>query len=175
MVSRKHMSTNSYPPLRLAVLNGLLTLKEQVEADPDYLKGSDYDGETISILERLFSPKIIEKPVERIIHVAAKAGRGRPSKDVQLDEEDEIKIRDEIRKLLTALDTMEVDEKLEVQQKLAITKNKRDLLESVLKMRERETTVRKTEEFKETIIGILQDLIDEKDRETFMKRLEALR
>jgi len=169
------MSTDSYPPLRLAVLNGLLSLKESVESDPEYLSSSPYDAETKDLLNRLLAPKIVEKVVERVINGSGKAGRGRPSKDVQLDEEDEIKIRDEIRKLLTALDDMEVDEKLEVQQKLAITKNKRDLLESVLKMRERESTVRKTEEFKETIIGILQDLIDEKDRETFMKRLEALR
>lgn len=169
------MSTNSYPPLRLAVINGLISLKEAVESDPDYLKASPYDQETIDILDRLFKTKIVEVPVEKIVTVQAKAGRGRPTKDVQLGEEDEIHLAKEIKKMLEAIEKMEVNDTMEVPQKIAITKNKRELLDSVLKMRERETTVRKTEEFKEGIINILQDLVAEKDREIFMKRLDALR
>lgn len=169
------MSTNTYPPLRLAVINGLLTLKQQIDADPDYLKDSPYDSETSEILKKLFETKVVEKVVEKYIQAPAKVGRGRPSKDIQLGEEDEIKIEQEISKLLASLDKLDVQENMEVSQKIAITKNKRDLLESILKMRERETTVRKTEEFKETIINILQDLVSEKDREIFMKRLNGLR
>lgn len=169
------MSTNSYPPLRMAVINGMISLKEQVEANPDYLKASPYDQETIDVLDRLFKPKIVE--VEKIVEVKvdAKPTRGRPTKDIQLGEEDEIHLTREIKKMLEAIEKMEVSDNMEVPQKIAITKNKRELLDSVLKMRERETTVRKTEEFKETVINILQDLVPEKDREIFMKRLDALR
>ncbi len=169
------MTTNSYPPLRMAVLNGLMSLKENIESDPEYLKAGPYDAETIAALETLLAPKIIEKVIDKIVHVAAKAGRGRPTKDVELGEDDQIQIQQEIKKLLDSLDKMEVTENMEVSQKIAITKNKRELLESILKMRERETTVRKTEEFKEVVIGILQDFISEKDRETFMHRLEPYR
>lgn len=169
------MSTNSYPPLRLAVLNALTSMKESVEADAEYLKGSPYDQETIDILTKLFAPKVIERTIDRIVNVPAKAGRGRPSKDVALGEDDEIKIQQEISKLLESIEKMETTETMEVSQKIALTKNKRDLLESVLKMRERETTVRKMEEFKETVIGLLEDLVNEKDREIFMARLEPYR
>jgi hypothetical protein len=42
-------------------------------------------------------------------------------------------------------------------------------------MRERNVTAQKMEEFIETVISIVDDLVPEADREVFLKRLEPYR
>jgi hypothetical protein len=163
----------SYPPLRLAVLTGLLDIK----ANLGLLDAADnpYDPETTEVLKKLLAPTVVEKIVEKEVHVEAKAGRGRPTKDIKLSEEDQKTITDEIKNLITELKDMGTGEALQTSERIQITKTKANLLDQLLKMRERNTSAQKTEEFMETVIKILEDFVSEADREQFLRRLEPYR
>jgi predicted ArsR family transcriptional regulator len=167
------MSTNSYPPLRLAVLTGLLDLKQNLgvlDADEN-----PYDKETTAVLKRLLEPEVREKIVEKEVHVEAKAGRGRPSKDIRLSESDQKLITDEINNLIAELKDMGNGETLQTGERIQITKTKANLVDQLLKMRERNSTAQKVEEFMEVVIKILEDYVQEADREQFLRRLEPYR
>lgn len=164
---------NNFPPIRLAVLRGLSDLKNNLDA----LQQDDcpYDNETKLALVELLAPKIIEKVVEKEVLIGA-ATRGRPSKDVKLSEEDQQMVIDEVKSQLESLNTMSDDDKgLDTNSKIQIAKTKINLLDTLLKMMERHATVAKNEAFKEEVIRILDDLVTEADRETFLARINPLR
>lgn len=163
----------SYPPLRLAVLTGLLSIKENLGMLDD--ADSPYDAETTEVLKKLLAPSVVEKIVEKEVPVEPKAGRGRPSKDVRLSEEDQQTLTKEIHDLVKALNTMGTGEGLETRERIQITKTKASLLDQLLKMRERNTTASRVEEFMEVTIKILEDFATEENREQFLKRLEPYR
>jgi hypothetical protein len=164
---------SNFPPLRLAVLSGLQTLKDHLETldDPQ----CPYDNETKGALIDLLAPRVIEKIVEKEIQVEAKAGRGRPTKDVRLSDEDQQTVLTEIKATLEALNAMGTGEGLPTNERIQIAKTKTSLLDQLLKMMERHTTVAKMEGFMETVIGVLDDFVTEEGRETFMKRMEPFR
>lgn len=163
----------SYPPLRLAVLTGLLALKENLEVldAPE----NPYDAETTQVLKKLLAPEVRVETVEKEVHVQAKAGRGRPSKDVKLSEEDQEKLTTGIKDLITALDEMGNGEGLATNERIQITKTKANLLAELLKMRERNTSAAKVEEFYETVISILNDYVKREDVDNVLRRLEPYR
>lgn len=166
-------SMSSFPPLRMAVLSGLLAIKDDLPMldDPQ----SPYDSETTDILKRLLAPTTVEVVVEKEVPVEMKAGRGRPSKEVRLSQEDQEKLHSEIRELIDALNTMGTGEGLQTNERIQITKTKANLVDQLLKMRERNVTAQKMEEFMEVTISILNDFVSEADRETFLRRLEPYR
>jgi hypothetical protein len=163
----------NFPPLRLAVLTGLITVKNQLDSLND--PACPYDEETKAALLELLAPKVIEKVVEKEVPVEAKNGRGRPSKDIRLSQEDQLMVLDEIKKTISDLNAVEITDGMDVREKIALFKTKGDQLERMLKMLERHTTVQRMGEFQETVIRILDDLVTEADRENFMKRLEPHR
>lgn len=163
----------SYPPLRLAVLTGLLSIKENLELLD--AEDSPYDAETTEVLRKLLAPSIKEVIVEKEVPVEGKVGRGRPSKDVKLSAEDQAALTKEIHDLVGALNSMGTGEGLETRERIQITKTKAGLLDQLLKMRERNTTAARVEEFMEVTIKILEDFATEENREVFLKRLEPYR
>lgn len=165
---------SSYPPLRAAVLTGLLTIKENL----DILDSAEspYDKETTDILKRLLAPEIKEVVTIKEVQVEAKSGRGRPSKDVRLSEEDQEKLTKEIRSLIDDLNNMGTgDTTLPTGERIQITKAKTNLVDQLLKMRERNVTAQKMEAFQETVIEILDAVVDEEGRELFLKKMEPYR
>lgn len=164
---------NSYPPLRLAVLTGLLTIKENLGILDS--SESPYDKETTDVLKKLLAPEVKEVVTIKEVQVEAKTGRGRPSKDVRLSEEDQEKLTNEIRELITALNDMGSGEGLPTNERIQITKTKANLVDQLLKMRERNTTAQRMEAFMETTIEILDSVVDEAGREIFLKKLEPYR
>ena len=163
----------TFPPLRLAVLTGLASLKEDLDS-LDSLE-CPYDPETVVLLKKLMAPTIKTVTIEKEVQVEGKVGRGRPSKDIRLSENDQQKLTDNIRELMEALEEMGTGEGLETRERIAITKTKASLLDQLLKMRERNTTAAKMEEFVEVTIGIVDDLVSDADKEIFLRRLEPYR
>jgi predicted ArsR family transcriptional regulator len=163
----------TFPPLRLAVLTGLVALKDDLESldTPE----CPYDPETIELLKKLLAPEVKTVTIEKEVFVEAKAGRGRPSKDVRLSEKDQEKLNEEIRTMIDALNDMGTGEGLETNERIQITKTKAKLVNDLLQMRERNVTAQKMEEFINVVIGIVEDLVPDADRETFLKRLEPYR
>lgn len=164
----------SFPPLRMAVLTGLVSLKENLAVldDPE----CPYDNETIELLKKLLAPQTIEKIVEKEVPVENKAGRGRPSKEIKLDEDAQKEVLTSIQKTLKDLEEMDVGDKgLETSARIQIAKTKTNLLDQLLKMIERHTNATQVEKFKEVVIGILDDLVGEEEREIFLTRIEPYR
>jgi aminoglycoside phosphotransferase len=161
---------NTFPPLRVAVLSALRELKE----DLSHLDRNScpYDEETKKLIKALLEPKVVEKIVEK--QITGPGAVGRPSKDIKLSEEDQQKVLDEILTNLKDLRDLKLDE-MDTNAKIQVIKSRSTLTEQMLKMQERHTSVVKTEQFKETVIRILDEIVDEKGREQFMKRLEEFR
>lgn len=162
----------NFPPLRMVVLTALVDLKSNLEIldDPQ----CPYDDETKSTLKKLLAPEIKEVPVEKEV-IVEKRGRGRPSKDVELSAEDKELLTEGIKDLIKALDEMGTGEGLVTSERIQLTKTKTALVGELLKMRERNTTAQKVEDFMETVIKILDDFVSEADRDLFLKRLEQFR
>lgn len=166
---------STYPPLRIPVLQGLIAIRQQLDADPDFLNKDEcpYDGDLKKVLVDLCAVREKEVVVEREVPVTGQ--RGRPSKDIKLDADDQKKILTEIKSTIDSLNTMQMNANLQTGELIQIAKTKTGLLDQLLKMMERHTTVAKTEEFKENVIGILNDLVSEADREIFQQRMGAFR
>lgn len=165
---------SSFPPLRLAVLTGLSALKDNLASLDD--PACPYDDETKRHIKALLEPKVVESVVEKEVFVGTAAGRGRPSKDIRLSEEDQQMVLDEIKATLSELRSLGTGEgQLDTAAKIQIAKTKADQLERLLKMMERFNTVQKNQAFQEEVIRILDDLVSEKDRDTFLRRLEPFR
>lgn len=160
----------------MQVLTGLLELKERVLADPDFFENATdlpYDGQTLSSLKKILAPQIVTKTIEK--EVAAKESRGRPTKDITLSQEDQEKVRTELQKLLDNLNTMADGPGLETSERIQITRLKTNLIEQLLKLQERAFNVKKMSQFQEVVVGILDDLMSESDREQFLKRIDPYR
>lgn len=166
----------NFPPLRLQVLSGLMELKDRVLADPTFLDSPDipYDGETLATLKKILAPQVVTKIVKSE-GAAPKGERGRPSKEVKLSAEDQEKVRRELDKLLDNLNSMNEGEGMETSERIQITRLKANLIEQLVKLQERAFNVKKSSQFMEITIGILDDLVSEKDRETFLRRIEPYR
>lgn len=172
-----------YPTLRIGVLTSLMQLKEDVDRNPDFLKAADcpYDRDVVDTIMSLFKVKTVEK----IIYKGAPAGvptakRGRPRKEGDLSESNEIQVEDEITDLMVQLKNLSVNEKgedkaLDSATKIQIIKTKSALIEKVLQMRERANNVRRAAHFQETVMGILDDIVTEDGRALLLERLEPFR
>jgi hypothetical protein len=164
-----------YPTLRLAALHQLAEVKNQLAADADFLASEEcpYDNETKELLSELLAQKVVEVAVEKVVQ--ATPGRGRPSKEIKLSEEDQQAVIDGIKATMAELDEMSKKEGLETSERIQIAKTRTSLLDQLLKMQERHYSVTKQQEFIETTIGILTDLVGEREREVMLSRLEQYR
>lgn len=171
------MSNFSFPPLRIGVLSSLADLKERMDEDPAFIETSPYDNEARRVLSSLFEPKVVEKEVVREVVREVKAGRGRPTKDVALSEEDQEQVRRNIADLLAQLNDMGTgeDEKLETNERIQIIKTKANLNEQLLKMQERVFNVKRMSDFQTIVLGVVEDLVPDADKHLFIERLEAYR
>lgn len=159
---------SNFPPLRLAVLTALVDIKDNL----DKLDESPYDDDIKETLRKLLAPTVVESVVTKEVPVTGV--RGRPSKDIQLSSEDQAKLLKDIKDTLTSLDGM-LQVNMPTNEKIQVAKTKTQLLDQLLKMVERHTTAQKVEAFKEEVIKVLEDLVEEKDREIFLRRMEPFR
>lgn len=160
-----------YPTLRFAVLQGLLALKHEFDNDPAVLKDGScpYDAETVEILTQILktSVEIREVKVEVAAPVVADERGG------LLDAEEKELVNQTIGELLKQLNELGEGEKsLDTQTKVQIIKAKATLIDQMLKMHERIMNVKRISGFHAVVMSILDDLVAEADRQTFLKRME---
>lgn len=173
---------SNYPTLRLGVLQAMSDLKALVDADPEYLRNPDcpYDSATVELLERLFKPIEIEVIKEVQVEKPSRGKVGRPSGKGQLTDEDAEEAEEEVKQMLKELRSLGRTNEGELKQldtstKLQIIKTQTALLEKLISIRERFTNVRQVAHFQQTIMGILDDLIEDEKRDEFLTRLEPFR
>ena len=168
----------TFPTLRIGVLQALLELKVATEADDALLSSAEcpYDRETVDALNKIFEVRTVEKEVIKEVIKEEKPQRGRPTVDPKLSEDDQQEVEDSARELLTQLKALgEGETGLDTQTKITIIKAKAVLIEQLVKLRERWHNVKRVATFQAVVIGILDDLVGEDDRQEFLKRVEPYR
>lgn len=174
-----------YPTLNLGSLASLQTLRQQMDLHPDYLEREDcpYDQDTREQLGLIMAPreieKIVEVPVEKIIEkkvevfVAASEGGGKRGAKPKKSGGDIDEVAREIDEIRQELRQMKIDGKgLQVSDRIQMVKTRAGLVEKMLQMAERSHNVKKMSLFQSTVMGILDDLMDDERRQQFMKRME---
>lgn len=165
-----------FPPLRLAALNALLSLKERYGADTGLFEGPDcpYDEETVAVLKTILDVREVERIVEKQV-VVTKRERGRPKKGGDLNDKDLAELDAEIKGLLESLRTMEVDSVPDTGERIQILKARASLIEAALKNRERVINAKSMSFFMQTVMSILDDLVEEEKRDEFLDRISPYR
>lgn len=173
------MTDIAYPTLRIGVLRALQTLKQQYMADPEIFDRPDcpYDIDVRKVLGEILTveEKIVEKVVEKRI---VNDGGERKKKAPGLNEEDQEKIATELAELLEQLKDMEEGEgekELDQSARLAVFKLKTTIIEKIINLRERVLNIKRIAQFEAVVIGILDDLVSEDDREIFLDRIAPYR
>lgn len=174
---------SNYPTLRFGVLQGIAELKAACDAEPGFLRKPDvpYDNDTVELLERIFKPVEIEVIKEVSVEKPERGAVGRPSGKRALTDDDTAELESEAREMLTELRQMAREEdgetlkQMDTATKLTIIKTRTSLMEKLVTIRERFTSSRQVIAFQQTVIGVLDDLVEEDKRDEFLKRLEPFR
>jgi hypothetical protein len=160
----------NYPTLRIAVLNGLLELKEAFDNDAGLFESENcpYDIDTREVLKKILKTQVV---VEKVVGVedGESRGKGRPSVALTADDlEDLVKDIKTDLKELREIDGAQADDET----KLKILGARAKLTEQLVKLREKSLSISHQARFQQTVIGILDELVDEDGREAFLARIE---
>lgn len=167
-----------YPTLRLGVLIALQELKAQYDVDQGYFDAKDcpYDFETVEVLKKLFKQDLIKivRSEPRGVGGGGARGVGAPRK--QRDAASESTLGDELEDLVAQMKELNLDTKgLDTGDKVAIIRAKTQLLDKIATIREKAFSMKRMSMFMNTIMQILEDVVDEAGREEVLKRLEPYR
>ena len=163
----------TYPTLRIGVLQALVELRGQYEHNDKFFEATDcpYDKETVAALKQIFKTRVVEKEVIKEITVPVSSGS-----DAAMTLTDQEEVAESAKELLTQLKELGEGERgLDTQTKIQIIKTKATLIEQLLKLRERWLNVKRMSQFQTVVISILDDLVEEDDRNEFLKRIEPYR
>lgn len=155
-----------YPTFDLEEFEKLLDLLLEIVNEPAYLDPAQWP----------YGTKLREK-ARNIIEVRevtkseqTKNPVGRPSKKTALPIDEVEKEIDEIRKEIGQL---KLDAKgLETADRIQIIKTRAALVEKIIAMKERVTGLKKMQAFMAVVTGILEDVMEQSQREEVIKRLE---
>lgn len=171
----------TYPTLRIGVLRALQDLKRHYSADPEIFSRDDcpYDLDVRAVLSEILAVETVtvEKIVEKIV-VNDGAVSERRGKAAGLNEADQENIANELSELLEQLKSMEEgkgEAELDQAARLAVFKLKTTIIEKIINLRERVLNIKRIANFEAVIIGVLDDLVSEDDREVFLERIAPYR
>lgn len=157
-----------YPKINVKELSKLVSIVEQAMNDDSYLDPANcpYDEGTVNLIKRLLREVVV------VDHSVPDKGKvGRPSKQpiIPLDEvEKEI---DEIRKEL--VDLKVEGQTMETKDRIQVIKTRAALIERVLAMKTEIGGLKRFNDFVKTVIGIIQDYIEPKEREKLLQELKG--
>lgn len=161
--------TERYPSIGLNDLTNFIHIIEQAIEDPTYLDITQcpYDKE---IMERLRKLVDWTHPLAGKTTEEQKNPVGRPSKQVILPIDEVQKEVEDIRKDLNQLKLDSTG--LETADKIQIIKTRAALVEKIIAMKERIGSIKKQQNFISTVIGVMEDVMEQKQREEVIKKLE---
>ncbi|WOF44351.1 hypothetical protein KNJ79_05310 [Sphingopyxis indica] len=172
------MTDIAYPTLRIGVLRSLQSLKKHYLADQEIFDRPDcpYDIDVRNVLKEIL--QIEERVVEVEKRIVNDGSPERRKKAPGLAEEDQEKIAAELAELLEQLKGMEEGEgenELDPSARLAVFKLKTTIIEKIINLRERVLNIKRIAQFEAVVISILDDLVQEDDREVFLERIAPYR
>jgi len=170
-----------FPQIDPRSLASLLTVKQQLDSNPDYLKEEDcpYDEDTVADLTMLLAPKVIERIVEvekvvevekRIEAAASSPGkRGPKQKGIVLTDE----ITSELKDIREDLRQLKTDQKnLSPGDRVMILKTRSLLVEKLAVLAEKNTNIKRMNMFMSTVMTVLDDLVPSDQKQEFIRRIE---
>lgn len=165
------MTNEKYPPLDLSQLLYAIQVIENSVDDDKYLDPSEcpYDEAIRKRLNKLSlwitsNQTAMPKPVE-----AGPVGRPKSGPVLPLAE-----LEQEANDIRSDLKQLKLDGKdLETADRISIIKTRAALMEKMLGMKERTNNLKKQSAFVSNVIAIMEDLMDQSQREQMMKQLEA--
>lgn len=174
-----------YPQIDPRGLTALTSIKQMLESDPGYLDSEEcvYDQALKDQLKALIAPKVVEVPVEKIVErivekkveVAAAASEGggkRGPKSPTAGGNADL-ISKELQGITQDLRDLKLNSKtLQPADKVTILKTQAALVEKMIVMEERATNIKRVSMFMSIVMGILDDVMTDDQRQTIMKRLE---
>jgi hypothetical protein len=173
-----------YPQIDSRGLNTLLSIKGMFASDPDYFDDPEcpYDEGLRKELKELLVGKVVEKIVEvevekiveRRVEIAATAaeGEGKRGPKAKAGPERVDVVSTELKEVLGDLRRLRTDSKtLSPGDKAMILKTQSVLLEKLIVMEERLTNIKAVSRFMSTVMGVMDDLMDDEQRQLFMKRI----
>lgn len=159
---------NDYPALDLNAVMGLLPIREQLNANPNWLDEAEcpYGADVRTALKTLFPPATASA-------VTGKGKTGGKGK-TQISEEQAAVIEEEAISLLKELKELKAPagKGLDHDTKISIIKAKTSLIEKVVLIQERFYNVHRVSNFQKTVVGILDRLIEPDRRNDMLKELE---
>lgn len=179
------MSTHFYPSVEGRALTAFTTIKQMLASDPAYLDSPDcpYEEELKDQLRELLAPQIVEVPVEKIVErivekrvevaAAAAEGGGQRGPKTKANSANAELISKELQGITQDLRDLKLNSKgLMPGDKVQIIKTQAALVEKMIMMEERNTNIKVVSRFMSTVMGLLDDIMTEEQRQNFMKRLE---
>lgn len=172
-----------YPTLGSGHIQALLTIRKSMDEDPAYLDHEDcpYDDVMKKDIRSLCAvkvietePQIIERIVEKEVKIkeAAAGGgkRGPKVRDVGKDVEKELL---DLIEDLKALKLDSNDKDLKTSDRVAMIKVRAALIEKMTTLRQASSGIRRVGEFMSTVLSILDDMLNDDQRQLFMQRIEV--
>jgi hypothetical protein len=161
----------TYPTINAKELPKLVQIVEQAVANEKYLnpESCPYDEKSIANIRRII--EACESSPLAIATVRPERGKvGRPAKGPTIPMDEVEREVDEIRKELADLkiegQTMETSDRIQV------IKTRAALIERVIGMKERVADVKRIHSFIATVVGMMEEHLNPKERDVLMKELK---
>ncbi len=171
-----------YPTISSGAIQAILTLRKSMDENPDFLDHEDcpYDDLMKQDIRQLCAVKVVEKEVQVpqiiekqvVIEKAASGGgkRGPKVRDIGKDVEHELnELIEDLRSL--KIDTSDKD--LKTSDRVAMLKTRVALAEKMTTLRQASSGIRRVGEFMSTVLSILDDMLNDDQRQEFMRRIEV--
>jgi hypothetical protein len=164
----------NYPTINAKELPKLVKIVEQAADDPEYLDPAKcpYDEKTIALIRKLVDPTGIAGATTRMGEVRPERGKvGRPSKGPAISVEEVEREVNEIRQELASLKVE--GQQMETSDRIQVIKTRAALIERVIGMKERVADIKRFHSFVTTVIGIMEEHLEPKDRDKVLEELKV--
>lgn len=161
---------NKYPEIEITEISRVAEIVEMAVADPTYLDPGvcPYDEDAILKLRQMVD--WLHPTARASLDNPERKTAGRPTKKTLIPLDEVEKEVDDIRKEIAQLKT---DARgLETADRIQIIKTRAALVEKIIAMKERINSQKKQQSFVAEVIAIMEDILEQSQREEMIKRLE---
>jgi hypothetical protein len=162
----------NYPTLNVKNLKALVAIVEEAARDQSYLDPEvcPYDEATIQLIRRVIQVSDGVSEIARAT-VPARGKVGRPTKGpaIPLDE-----VETEVNEIRQELASLKIDgQTMETSDRIQVIKTRAALIERVISMKERIADVKRFHDFVRVVVGIMEEHLDPKIRDSVMEELKG--
>ncbi len=164
------MENEKYPHLDLDQLLSAIKVIEQSVENDKYLDPAEcpYDEDIRKRLNKLSLWVTSNQTAQKVVKEAEPVGRPRSGPALPIEE-----LEKEVNEIRTELSQLKLDSRdLDTADRIQIIKTRAALMEKMLAMKERTNNLKRQASFQSTVISIMEDIMEQSQREEMIKRLE---